>query len=366
MSQPYLEPAPSESRRWANHFAFAPKEDLVAFRSPEAALAVVRKIRGDVVAQFPAGQVHAFTPDGTQLVVSDARGILRFRDVATGRIVRTLRLDDKPAETFKVAAIQAVSQFGRPEENREHLGELVQQSARAGAEVVVLPETAVTGYMSADLMQTWQVPGQAVTQGLTGVDPKDAAETVPGPTTEFFGKLAARYGIYLTVPLLEADRKTGRYYNTVVLLGPDGRVLIHYRKLNPWSWAEAGWATAGDLGRPVADTPLGRLGVLICYDIHKQAAELAALKVDTLLYSIAWVEDAGSDWFARGLPAVAKQGGFNIVGANWAVPEDTEPAWHGFGQSEILTAAGQAAGRASGEKGDQIIYAELPLPGSEE
>jgi len=277
LALPYIQAEPPDTveRPWrqdrSTRLAIAPQKHLIAFMEPGASLATVRRINGEQIAQFPGAAVHAFTPDGTKLIVSDCRGVLRFWDFAAGRIVRTLRLDDRAADTFLVAAVQAASEFGEPEKNREKLSELVKWAAYQGAQVVVLPETAVTGYMSDDLKKTWRAGDRPLTPGLEGIDPKDAAETVPGPSTRFFGKLARQMGIYLTVPLLEADRKTGQYYNTVVLLGPDGGILIHYRKVNPWPWAEQGWASEGNLGHPVVDSPFGRLGVLICFDIHEQA-----------------------------------------------------------------------------------------------
>lgn len=70
--------------------------------------------------------------------------------------------------------------------------------------------------------------------------------------------------------------------------------------------------------------------VLICFDIHKQAEELTQLKIDTLLYSIAWVDDKDRDWFSRRLPQIAATSGYNIIAANWAVPKvspKTRLAW---------------------------------------
>lgn len=349
--------------RWPDHLAFSGKSGMVAFREPGAMLATVREVGGPLLWQFPAAAVHAFTPDGKQLVVSE-RSVLRFYDVATGQIARTLRLDDKPADTVRIAAVQAASEFGKPQANRKTLASLIQQAAARGAQIVVLPETAVTGYADYDLKKVWQVGKQELSdERLTGVDPKDAAETVSGPSTREFAKLARRLGIYLSVPLLEVDRKTGRYYNTIVLLGPTGETLIHYRKLNPWPWAEKGWASEGNLGHPVADTPYGRLGVLICYDIHKQASELSALKVDTLLYSIAWVEDKDSDWFAKGLPEVARTNKLNIVGANWTVPAGAAaPDWYGYGQSTIIDSTGKVLAKARANIGNEIVIADVEIP----
>ncbi len=349
--------------------AFTKRNQKQVVASLGGGLVTVQEINGKQLAQFPATAVHAFTPDGSQLIVSDWRGILRFWDVESGQIKHTLRLDDSPADTFLAAAVQAPSKFGKPEENRKRLEEFVRQAAWRGAQVVVLPETAVTGYMSEDLKQTWQVGKAELTPGLSGVDPKDAAETVPGPSTKFFGDLARQLGIYLTVPLLEVDRKTELYYNTVVLLGPDGSTLIHYRKVNPWPWAERGWASEGNLGHAVADTPFGRFGVLIYFDIHKQAKELAKLKIDTLLYSVAWVDDEDSDWFPKRLPEIAGKYAFNIVAANWAVEKlEPKPAWHGYGQSTIIDANGEVLEDPHQRSGSDLTffpsirYAELPLP----
>ena len=315
------------------------------------------------VRTFPAGgSAVAFSPDGKRLAAADTRGIIRIWEIATGRLVQTLRLDDRPPNTVLVAAVQCHSSFGEPAANRKKLTRLVRRAVSRGAKIVVLPETAVTGYLSADLKKTWQVGDRPISAGLEGVDPKDAAETVPGPATQAFSKLADEFGLYLTVPLLEADRKTGRYYNTSVLLGPDGRMLLHYRKRDPWAWAERGWAAPGDRGNPVVDTPFGRLGLLVCYDIHAQAKVMGELKVDTLLYSIAWVEDKGSDWFAKQLPAIARRHGFNVVAANWTVPKDPAPKWHGYGQSRILDAAGKVLAKVTDDLGEEIIYAELPIP----
>ena len=120
------------------------------------------------------------------------------------------------------------------------LTRLIRRAAKQGAKIIVLPEIAVSGYMSGDLKKTWQMNGWPVSTGLQGVDPSAVAESVPGPSTKVFGKLADKLDIYLTVPLLEVDGKTGKYYNTSVLLGPDGGILIHYRKRDPWPWAEQG------------------------------------------------------------------------------------------------------------------------------
>lgn len=272
----------------------------------------------------------------------------------------TVRAEDLAGSTVRVAAIQFVSRWARPDENRKELAALVRQAAGGGAKIVVLPETAISSYMSHDIRLTWQVGGRAVSDELTGHSPAAVAETVPGPSTEQFAALARELGIYLTVPILEGDPPTDRYFNTVVLVGPDGKQLLHYRKLNPWPFAERGWATRGDRGRAVVDTPYGRLGVLICYDINFEPAAMEKEGIDHLLYSIAWVDDPGSDWFEKRLPAVAREHHFSIIGANWSVPDTA--GWAGWGMTRIIAADGRILARVPSDLGSAIVYADLPIP----
>lgn len=264
-------------------------------------------------------------------------------------------------DTFMVAAIQAVSEMANPQKNRDHLEDLIRQAAHHGAEVVVLPETAITGYMSWDLKTTWQVEGLPITAGLEGLHPKAYAETIPGASTKHFVGLANELKIYLTVPFLEIDPATGRYYNTVVLMLPEGRYGKPYRKINPWPFAEQSWAAKGDLGLVYTDTPYGRMALLICFDINFEPPDLQALNVDHLLYSIAWVDDKNSRWFSRNLPAIAKQNNLNIIGANWTVPPGNTPDWYGYGKSLIIDRSGEILAKTDRDIGEKIIYAELPI-----
>ncbi|NLW49309.1 MAG: carbon-nitrogen hydrolase family protein [Candidatus Brocadiaceae bacterium] len=272
---------------------------------------------------------------------------------------RAASAEGPPPATVKVAAVQFVSVMGDPEGNRARLEPLIREAAGQGAKIIVLPETAITGYLSHDIKTTWQVPGRAVTPGLAGASPAAAAETVPGPSTRAFAKLADDLDVYLTVPVLEVDTKSGQHFNTVVLVDPGGAVLLHYRKLNPWPYAERGWADRGDRGYAYVDTPYGRLALLICYDVNFEPPVLKTKKVDILLYPIAWVDDEGSDWFDARLPAIARENDMAVVGANWTVPE--KPAWHGYGRSRIIDRRGNILARPAGDLGEEVLYAELPV-----
>ena len=262
---------------------------------------------------------------------------------------------------FLAAAIQAVSKMGDPAANRRHLEALVRKAADKGAKVIVLPECAIPGYMTKDIETTWRVGRRKTSYGLRGISPENIAETVPGVSTRAFAKLADELNVYLTVPILEFDPRTGRYINTLVLTGPDGKQLLHYRKLNPWPYAERSWASVGDLGHAVVDTPYGRMGLLICFDINFEPPALKKLQVDHLLYSIAWVDGMNSDWFPKQLPRIARQNRLNIIGSNWTVPPGAKPDWYGYGYSRIINRRGTILAKAEDYRSEQIVYAELPI-----
>lgn len=274
-------------------------------------------------------------------------------------------------ETVRVAAVQCASDLGATRANLERIVPLVDDAARGGAKFVVLPETAATGYLSQDLTTVWQVPGRPRDAAFTaGVDPKDAAEKVPGTTTAALGSVAARWGIWLTAPLLEVVETpatsagataTRQYFNTVVLMDPDGKIAAHYRKLTPWPHPEQSWATAGDLGLAAAETPYGRVGLAICFDVHAVFPRYAkdARRPWALLYPIAWVSAGDdADWFSRALPERVRAAGFHVVGANWST--DRPQPWHGAGFSTIVRADGTVLSHAKTTTGSEIVFADLP------
>ena len=262
--------------------------------------------------------------------------------------------------TVKVAAIQCISELGKADLNRRRLAAFVREAARNGAKIVVLPETSVQGYLSFDLDTAWQAEGLPVSEGVAGISPRDAAEEVPGPSTALLGKLSDELDLYLAVPLLEIDRGSGKYYNTLCLVGPEGKLLLHYRKINPWPYAERGWAAKGDRGIVHCDTPYGRLSLLICFDIHTEPPRLKAAGVDTLLYPICWVDGPRSSWFYSELPGIARENDINIIAANWTVPR--RPRWHGYGQSRVIARSGRILAAARDDLAEEIVYAHLPIP----
>lgn len=165
----------------------------------------------------------------------------------------------------RLAAVHYRPKGPAPEDNRQQYEPLVAEAARQQADLVVLGET--------------------LTYPDTGKSYVDCAEPVPGPSTEFFGKLAKEHGLYIVAGLLE--REGPLVYNVAVLLGPDGELAGKYRKVClPRGEIEAGIAPGH--GFPVFDTRFGKLGLMVCYDgffpeaaraLSNQGAEVIAWPV---------------------------------------------------------------------------------------
>jgi predicted amidohydrolase len=130
-----------------------------------------------------------------------------------------------------------------PAGNCRAFAPLIAEAAAKKADLVVLPET--------------------LTYFGTGLKYHEAAEPIPGPSTDYFGTLAKRHDLYLVVGLLEREQHL--VYNVAVLIGPDGKVAGKYRKVAlPRSEIAGGIAPGNEY--PVFDTRFGRLGMMVCYD----------------------------------------------------------------------------------------------------
>ena len=155
---------------------------------------------------------------------------------------------------------------------------LIEEAARRGTQLVLLQELHTAPYFC----QT--------------EDPAnfDLAEPVPGPSTEAFSALAARFKMVIVASLFEM-RAPGLYHNTAVVFDRDGSMAGKYRKMHipdDPGFYEKYYFTPGDLGFGPISTSLGKLGVLVCWDQwYPEAARLMALSgADLLLYptAIGW------------------------------------------------------------------------------
>ena len=243
-------------------------------------------------------------------------------------------------------------------DNKTRLAEGIKALAEKGAQLIVLQELHNTLYFC----QTEDVKNF------------DLAETIPGPSTEFFGALAKQLNVVIVISLFE-KRAVGLYHNTAVVLEKDGSIAGTYRKMHipdDPAYYEKFYFTPGDLGFRPIQTSVGTLGVMVCWDQwYPEAARLMALAgAEILIYPTAigysdeddeaeqqrqreaWTTLQRGHAVANGLPVVA----VNRVGR-----EDTIYFW---GSSFIAGPQGEILYRAS-EKEEESAIVEVDLAHSE-
>lgn len=178
---------------------------------------------------------------------------------------------------MKVGIIQQQN-IDNPKTNISKLIENIRTCAREGAELVVLQELHNSLYFC----QT------------EDTNQFDLAESIPGTSTDTFGRLAKELQIVLVLSLFE-KRAAGLYHNTAVVLEKDGTIAGKYRKMHipdDPAYYEKFYFTPGDLGFEPIHTSVGRLGVLVCWDQwYPEAARLMTLRgAELLIYptAIGW------------------------------------------------------------------------------
>lgn len=159
--------------------------------------------------------------------------------------------------------------------NMQRLAESIKALASEGAELIILQELHNSLYFCQ----------------VENVNNFDLAESIPGPSTEFFGSLAKELGVVIITSLFE-KRAAGLYHNTAVVIERDGTIAGKYRKMHipdDPAYYEKFYFTPGDLGFHPIDTSVGRLGVLVCWDQwYPEAARLMALQgAEMLIYPTA-------------------------------------------------------------------------------
>ncbi|MBW3632417.1 MAG: hypothetical protein KY456_05235 [Chloroflexi bacterium] len=208
----------------------------------------------------------------------------------------TLPGADGAPNPYRVAAIQFEPTLFSKAANLEALLRLAEEAAAGGARLIVTPEMATTAYC-------WATREEIASD----------VEPVPGPTTERFAEIAARHDCWIVVGLAEVDAETGVYYNSAVLIGPEGPAGL-YRKTHAYI-SEPKWAKDGDLGLPVFETPLGRIALTICMDAcYPETARVPALAgADVICFPTNWLSEKSPSpsWMVR-----AAENGVYVIAAN--------------------------------------------------
>ncbi|NJP96706.1 hydratase [Nonomuraea sp. FMUSA5-5] len=256
---------------------------------------------------------------------------------------------DPPASPARVAVVQFDPQVGldNHKANAERALSLATRAVQDGATLIVLPELATTGYSFRDRSEAYE-----------------HAEGVPdGATVKAWESFSREHGVHLVGGLAERDGM--RLYDTAVLVGPDG-YIGHYRKAHLWN-REKLWFTPGDVGFPVFETSIGRIGLLICWDIwFPEVPRLLAQQGADIICSVNnWVwtpppifDEAGRCMAAYLTMTAAHVNNVFIAAANRV---GTDRGARFLGCSLIAGTNGWPIGRVAGAEEETILMADIDI-----
>ncbi len=204
-----------------------------------------------------------------------------------------------------------------------------------GAELVVLPETASTGF-------------------VTGTGPEelwDVVSAVPGPVTAPLQEAARDLGVHVVWGTYERGAARGVVHNSAALIGQDGEVLGVYRKTHPFAGErcdQGGWVTAGD-EVCVVDTPLGRIGMIICFDgDYPELSRITAVRGAELIARPSALLRSADLWELTNR-ARAYDNHVYVVGANATGLDPAGTIY--FGNSMVVTPIAEVVARAASHEG---------------
>jgi nitrilase len=271
--------------------------------------------------------------------------------------------------TFKVAAVQASPVFLNREATVDKACGLIAEAARAGAKIIVFPETFIPTYPD----WIWAIPpGEMGRLGELYSELLEQSVTVPGPTTDALCQAAKAAGAYIVVGINErnVEASQGTIYNTLLYIDDHGNLLGKHRKLVPTGAERLVWAQGDGSTLQVFDTPYGRLGGLICWENYMPLARYAMFAWGTQIY-VAPTWDRGDGWLAS-LRHIALEGRVYVIGCCIALRRSDVPAhiaarvryaegsneWINVGNSAIVAPDGNfVAGPI--EMKEEILYADL-------
>ena len=190
-------------------------------------------------------------------------------------------------------------------------------AAQAGAKLVVFPEAFIPGYPA----WVWRLrpgPDMALADRLHA---RLRAEAVSLAGNDLLPLCEAakehRVTVVCGIEEIDTEYSRGTLYNSVVTIGPDGRLLNRHRKLMPTNPERMVWGQGDASGLKAVDTPCGRVGTLICWESYMPLARAALYAQGVQLY-IAPTYDSGDRWIATARH-IAREGGCWVIGSGCAL-----------------------------------------------
>jgi nitrilase len=270
----------------------------------------------------------------------------------------------------KIAIIQESPVLLNREKTIDKALQLIEQAASAGAELVIFPEAYISAYPA----WIWRLrPG-----GDWGVSDELHARLLDSAVDIDAGDLAPlcdaakKNKLTIVCGLNERDGQLSKatLYNTAVIIGVDGNILNRHRKLMPTNPERMVWGFGDGSGLNVVDTPVGRVGTLICWENYMPLARYALYSQGVEIY-VAPTYDSGDGWLGT-MQHIAREGRCWVISSGVALTNSDIPAdfpgrdtlypadeeWINPGDSAVVAPGGEVvAGPMHQEKG--ILFAEV-------
>ena len=213
----------------------------------------------------------------------------------------------------RIAVVQAAPVMFDKEACVEKAVKLIKEAAGEGAQLVVFPELFIPGYP--DGMTFGFTVGNRQEDGRK--DWKlyyDNSILAPGPETERLAKTAKETGVYLSIGVSEREPETATLYNSNLFFSPAGELTAVHRKLKPTGSERVVWGDAKSNYFPVAETPWGPMGSLICWESYMPLARVALYQKGITLY-ISPNTNSNEEWQAT-IRHIAIEGHCYFINSN--------------------------------------------------
>lgn len=274
--------------------------------------------------------------------------------------------------TVKAAVIQASPILFDRDATVKKTVDLIGQAAGMGARLLLFPEAFIPAYprgLSFGTVVGERKPGGRETWQRYWANSVD----VPGPVTVAIGEAARQANAYVCIGVIERDARDGRgtLYCTLLYFGPDGALLGKHRKLKPTGSERLIWGEGDGSTLTVLETPLGKVGGLICWENYMPLARMAMYAKGVEIY-LAPTADARDAWQST-MRHIALEGRCFVLGCNQYVtramyPADLSGVEDLVDQPEIMCRGGSVIVSPLGEviagplyDKEDILFAELDL-----
>lgn len=196
----------------------------------------------------------------------------------------------------KIAVVQAAPVMFDKTASTDKAVKLIAEAAEKGAEVIVFPELFIAGYPYG-MTYGFTIGSRNEDGRKDWKDYYDNSILAPGEETERIAQAAKEAHAYVSIGVSERDAVTGTLYNSNIIFSPEGELLHVHRKLKPTGAERLVWGDANKGYFPVAETPWGPMGALICWESLMPLARVALYQKGVSLYISPNTNDYES-WFS--------------------------------------------------------------------